>query len=67
MSGYNELNATLKDLSKFDPKANERAPLIGTIVARFALVRFCRMLGTLVSSGVPLVSSLRTAREAARR
>jgi type IV pilus assembly protein PilC len=28
------------------------------------LVRFCRMLGTLVGAGVPLVSSLRTAREA---
>jgi type IV pilus assembly protein PilC len=34
------------------------------VVAHFALVRFCRMLGTLVGSGVPLVASLRTAREA---
>jgi type II secretory pathway component PulF len=41
-----------------------RTPLVGTIVARFALVRFCRMLGTLVSAGVPLVTSLRVAREA---
>ena len=39
-------------------------PFIGQIVSHFALVRFCRMLGTLLSSGVPLVSSLRTAREA---
>jgi type II secretory pathway component PulF len=33
-------------------------------MARFALVRFCRMLGTLVGAGVPLVASLRVAREA---
>src|SRR5687768_6986887 len=41
-----------------------RIPLVGKVSARFALVRFCRMLGTLIGSGVPLVSSLRTAREA---
>ena len=39
-------------------------PLIGRVVARFALVRFCRMLGTLVGAGVPLVSALRVAKEA---
>jgi type IV pilus assembly protein PilC len=38
-------------------------PAIGKVIARFALVRFCRMLGTLVGSGVPLVSALRTAKE----
>ena len=41
-----------------------RLPLFGTGVARFALVRFCRMLGTLVSAGVPLIASLRVAKEA---
>lgn len=41
-----------------------RAPLFGRAAARFALVRFCRMLGTLVGSGVPLVSALRVAKEA---
>ena len=40
-----------------------KAPAIGKVTARFALVRFCRMLGTLVGSGVPLVSALRTAKE----
>jgi type II secretory pathway component PulF len=39
-------------------------PLLGTVLARFALVRFARMLGTLVGAGVPLVTSLKTAREA---
>jgi len=41
-----------------------RTPLFGTGMARFALVRFCRMLGTLVGAGVPLIASLRVAREA---
>jgi len=41
-----------------------RLPLFGTGMARFALVRFCRMLGTLVGAGVPLINSLRVAKEA---
>jgi type II secretory pathway component PulF len=39
-------------------------PLLGRIVAQLALVRFARMLGTLIGAGVPLVASLRVAREA---
>jgi type II secretory pathway component PulF len=39
-------------------------PMLGQIIAHFALVRFARMLGTLVGAGVPLVASLRVAREA---
>jgi hypothetical protein len=42
----------------------KHSPALGRVVARLALVRFTRMLGTLVGSGVPLVASLRTAREA---
>jgi type II secretory pathway component PulF len=34
------------------------------VLARFALVRFCRMLGTLLGAGVPLVTALRVSREA---
>src|SRR5687768_3711212 len=41
-----------------------KTPAIGKVTARFALVRFCRMLGTLVGAGVPLVAALRVAREA---
>lgn len=41
-----------------------RSPLFGRAVARFALVRFCRMLGTLVGAGVALVAALRVAKEA---
>jgi type II secretory pathway component PulF len=39
-------------------------PMLGKVLAHVAMVRFCRMLGTLLGAGVPLVSSLRTAREA---
>ncbi len=39
-------------------------PMLGRVISHFALVRFSRMLGTLVGAGVPLISSLRVAREA---
>jgi len=39
-------------------------PLLGRVTAQFALVRFARMLGTLVGAGVPLIASLRVARDA---
>jgi len=41
-----------------------RTPALGPVMSRFALVRFCRMLGTLVGAGVPLVAALRVAKEA---
>jgi len=41
-----------------------RTPAVGTVAARFALVRFCRMLGTLLGAGVPLIAALRVAKEA---
>jgi len=40
-----------------------RAPLVGPLVAQFAMARFCRMLGTLLGAGVPLVQSLNVARK----
>lgn len=40
-----------------------RMPVIGPLNARFSMARFCRMLGTLLGSGVPLVTGLRVARE----
>ena len=45
-------------------QATLRLPVFGQAVSRFALVRFCRMLGTLVGAGVPLVAALRVAKEA---
>jgi type IV pilus assembly protein PilC len=49
---------------RFFERAVLATPLLGTVVARFALVRFTRMLGTLVGAGVPLINALRVAKEA---
>lgn len=40
-----------------------RAPIVGPLVAEFAMARFCRMLGTLLGAGVPLVQGLSVARK----
>jgi type II secretory pathway component PulF len=40
-----------------------RAPIIGPLVGQFAMARFCRMLGTLLGAGVPLVQGLNVARK----
>jgi type II secretory pathway component PulF len=40
-----------------------RAPIIGKLSAQFAMARFCRMLGTLLQAGVPLVQALSVARK----
>jgi type IV pilus assembly protein PilC len=39
-----------------------KLPLIGPLVAQFAMARFCRMLGTLLGAGVPLINGLNVAR-----
>lgn len=39
-----------------------RLPAIGPLVAQFAMTRFCRMLGTLLGAGVPLINALNVAR-----
>ena len=40
-----------------------RAPVLGPLVAQFAMARFCRMLGTLLGAGVPLIQGLNVARK----
>ncbi|MBN2449090.1 MAG: type II secretion system F family protein [Lentisphaeria bacterium] len=40
-----------------------RLPVFGAVASRFAMTRFCRMLGTLTQAGVPLIHALRVARE----
>ncbi|MDK2971064.1 MAG: ral secretion pathway protein [Candidatus Sumerlaeota bacterium] len=40
-----------------------RMPLFGSLAARFAATRFCRMLGTLSRSGVELITALQVSRE----
>ena len=39
-----------------------KTPLAGPLIAQFAMARFCRMLGTLIGAGVPLVQGLNVAR-----
>jgi len=39
-----------------------RAPTLGPLLAQFAMARFCRMLGTLLGAGVPLINALNVAR-----
>lgn len=39
-----------------------KLPMIGPLVAQFAMARFCRMLGTLLQAGVPLINALNVAR-----
>jgi type IV pilus assembly protein PilC len=39
------------------------APVVGPLNGRFAMARFCRMLGTLIASGVPLIEGLNVARK----
>jgi type IV pilus assembly protein PilC len=40
-----------------------RAPVVGPLVAKYAMARFCRMLGTLLEAGVPMISGLNVARK----
>lgn len=39
-----------------------KAPVVGPLVSQFAMSRFCRMLGTLLGAGVPLINALNVAR-----
>ena len=39
-----------------------RLPAVGPLVAQYAMARFCRMLGTLLAAGVPLINGLNVAR-----
>ena len=39
-----------------------RSPIVGPLTAQFAMARFCRMLGTLLGAGVPLIQGLNVAR-----
>ncbi|MCP5516461.1 MAG: type II secretion system F family protein [Verrucomicrobiales bacterium] len=38
------------------------APVLGPLMSRLAMSRFCRMLGTLLKAGVPLINALNVAR-----
>lgn len=46
-------------------KAKLQIPLMGPLIQKISVARFSRTLGTLVTSGVPIVQALETARETA--
>ncbi len=52
---------TEKGRRRFE-QAMLRLPLVGSLNAQFAMARFCRMLGTLLQAGVPLIQGLNVAR-----
>jgi type II secretory pathway component PulF len=39
-----------------------KVPVVGPLMAQYAMARFCRMLGTLLGAGVPLINGLNVAR-----
>lgn len=45
-------------------RAKLRIPGLGPILQNLAVARFCRMLGTLLKNGVPILQSLRIAKDA---
>ncbi len=45
-------------------KARLKTPLIGRIYRTLAIARFCRILGTLLKNGVPILNSLRIGKDA---
>lgn len=46
-------------------KAKLHFPVIGSVIHKVAIARFCRTLGTLVSSGVPILQALNIVKETA--
>jgi type IV pilus assembly protein PilC len=55
--GFKRFNATDAGKMKID-KLALRIPVLGTVIRKAAIARFTRTLGTLVSSGVPILSGL---------
>lgn len=41
------------------------APLLGSLVRSIAAARFCRMLGTMLTNGIPMLSAMQIAKDAA--
>jgi len=42
-----------------------RVPLVGNIITMVAICRFCRILGTMLQNGVPILQALRISKESA--
>jgi type IV pilus assembly protein PilC len=62
--GYGFLNRTTGGRSFFD-RVKLRVPLFGDVIRKTAISRFSRTLGTLVTSGVPILQALNITRATA--
>jgi len=64
LAGYKFANRTAKGRATFD-RVQLGFPLFGDIIRKTAISRFSRTLGTLVTSGVPILQALNITRETA--
>lgn len=64
VAAYKFINRTPRGKSRIDG-AKLRVPLFGDIIRKTAISRFSRTLGTLVTSGVPILQALNITRETA--
>jgi type IV pilus assembly protein PilC len=64
VAGYKLANRTTPGKSTVD-RAKLRFPLFGDVIRKTAISRFSRTLGTLVTSGVPILQALTITRETA--
>lgn len=53
------------DVRRVIARVKTHGPIFGPLVRALATARFCRMLGTMLANGVPMLSAMSTAREAA--
>ncbi len=59
--GFSQIGKTDSGRKVYD-RMKLRLPVVGKLVIKSAISRFCRTLGTLIASGVPILSSLGIAR-----
>jgi len=59
--GYGKTEAGRRHVAR----AKLKAPVMGKLITIVALSRFCRILGTLMRNGVPILQSLKIAKDAA--
>jgi type IV pilus assembly protein PilC len=64
IAGYKFVNRTERGRSVID-RIKLRMPLFGDVIRKTAISRFSRTLGTLVTSGVPILQALNITRETA--
>ncbi len=46
-------------------EARTRSPVLGPLIRSLAAARFCRLLGTMLANGIPLLTAMQIARDAA--